>query len=300
MESIFIRRSSRRTFLFVILILITDGIGIEHVLAVRPPPPTVEINKCCRIGETLDRNRQCLIGGNGTEQWWPLIYLVAKGSYFAKHGEAPRFIRAREFTQPTCENPELFLNNIALFSNGSLFLGERNFFIDRTDYCIDKDVALVCLPNVNSADSLKTPIKLTKIRKCCRLNAIYLTHAQDCAQSEQENQRKLFETKNTSNIDLVYGFPLCKGLATHNYVIADQFREHNLNIDNGTYTLEHSHKMLTNDEFCIDHSHQNGNLVTANVFACDELVAIKEAPELKIEEVGILFFFFTYKLKINW
>ncbi|XP_055301483.1 probable G-protein coupled receptor Mth-like 1 [Sitodiplosis mosellana] len=283
MEPNFIRRSSRRTFLSIILILIANGIGIEHVSAVRPPPPTVEINKCCRIGETLDRNKQCSIGGNGTDQWWPLIYLVAKGTYFAKHGEAPRFLRAREFTQPTCENAELFLNNIALFSNGSLFLGERNSFIDRNDYCIDKDVALVCLPNVNSADSLKTPIKLTKIRKCCSLNSIYLTHDQNCAQSD-ESQRKLLETKNTSNIDLVYGFPLCKGLATNNYMIADQFREHNLNIDNGTYTLEPSRKTLTNDEFCIDHSHQNGHLVTANVFACDELVDVKEAPELKIEK----------------
>lgn len=284
MKSILIQR----TFLSVILILITGiGIGIEHVSGVRPPPLAVEINKCCRIGETLDRNKQCSIGGTGTDQWWPLIYLVAKGTYFPKHGEAPRFLRARESTQPKCENAELFLNNIALFSNGSLFLGERNSFIARNDYCIDKDVALVCLPNINSADSLKTPVKLTKIRKCCSLNSIYLTHAQNCAQSD-ESTRKLFETKNTTNIDLVYGFPLCKGSATNNYVIAEQFREHNLNIDNGTYTLEHTQKILTNDEFCIDHSNQNGNLVTASVFACDELVAVKEAPELKIEEVSKL------------
>lgn len=288
MESIFIQRSLRKTFLSVILILIINGIALEDVSAVRPPPLTVQINKCCRIGETLDRNKQCSIGEKtGTDQWWPLIYLVAKGTYYTKHGEAPRFLRPREFTQPSCENAELFLGNIALFSNGSLFLGERNSFIDRDNYCIDKDVALVCLSNVNRADSLKTPIKLTKIRKCCSLNSIYLTHAQNCAQTDENPARQLFETRNTTNIDLVYGFPLCKGSATNNYVIAEQFREHNLNIENGTYILEHTQKILTNDEFCIDHSNQNGNLVTASVFACDELVSVKEAPELKIEEVCI-------------
>lgn len=271
-------------FLSLILILITNAIGFTHVYAVRQPPPTVEINKCCRIGETLDRNQQCSIGG--TDQWWPLIYLIAKGTYFQKQGEAPRFFRAREFTQPACEDPELFLKNIALFSNGSLYLGERNSFIDRNDYCIDKDVALVCLPNVNGADSLTTAIKLTKIRKCCSFDSIYLTYAQNCVQSEKSSQ-KLFETKNTSNIDLVYGFPSCKGLSTtDNYVIADQFREHNLNVDNGTYILENTHKILTNDEFCIDHSNQNGNTFAVTVFACDDLVAVKEAPESKTEEVS--------------
>lgn len=301
MEPIFIYRSFKRTFLSVILIFIVNEIGIEHVSGVRPPPPTVEINKCCRIGETMDRNKQCTIGGAGTDQWWPLIYLIAKGNYFAKHGEAPRFLRAREFTRPTCENAELILNQIAVFSNGSLFLSERNSFIDRNDYCIDKDVALVCLPQAHSADSLKTSIKLTKIRKCCSLNSIYLAHAKTCAQSEKENPRNLFEVTNTSNIDLVYGFPICKGLATNNYVIADQFREHNLNIENGTYLIEHSHKILTNHEFCIDHS--IGNLITANVFACDELVAVKEAPEIKIEEVCItrafLFFYFSFLIRMR-
>lgn len=279
-----IRSSLKRTFLSLVLILINSGIGIEHLSAVRPPP-AVEINKCCRIGETLDKNKQCSIGEIVIDKWWPPIYLIGKRTYFQENGEAPRFLRAHESTKPSCENPEIFLNNMALFSNGSLFLGERNFFVDRNDYCIDKDVALVCSRHVNGADSLTTATKLTKIRKCCSLNSIYLTHEQNCVQSE-ESRQELFETKNTSNIDLVYGFPHCKGLSnSKNYVIADQFREQKLNIENGTYILEKTHKMLTNEEFCIEYSNQNGNLVTAAVFACDDLVATKEVSESNIEQV---------------
>lgn len=275
----------KRTFLTLILILISNYIAFEQVIAVRAPSP-VEINKCCRIGETLDRNKRCSIGGS-SDQWWPLIYLIGKGSYFPKHGEAPRFMRAIELKQPSCENPELFFNNIALFSNGSLFLGERNKFIDRNDYCVDKDVALVCLPNMNGVDSLKTSIKLTKIRKCCSLSSIYLTHAQNCVQQE-ENPPKLFEIKNASQIDLVYGFPLCNGPSNaHNkYVIPEQFHENNLNFENGTYTLENTHKILGNNEFCIDHTtNQSTNSIVAVVFACDDLVAVTEIPELRTEEV---------------
>lgn len=257
-----------------ILILIIDSIGLKHAYGIRAPPP-VEINKCCRIGETLNRNRQCL--ASEIEHWWPPIYLIGKQAYFPKQGEAPRFLRAQENKQPDCENPELILNNIALFSNGSLFLGERNYFINMENYCIDKDVALVCL---KGADSLKTPTKLTKVRKCCSLNSVYLTHAQTCVQQSEEIPLKL-----TSHIDLVYGFPVCS-VTNNKYVIADQYHEHNLNIDDGTYVLGNAQKILKNDEFCIEHTNQNSNSVTGTVIACDDLVAITEAPELKNEEVS--------------
>lgn len=264
----------------ILIIVVNESCKVSAVRA----PPLVEINKCCRIGETFDRNKQCSIGGT-VNLWWPPIYLIGKQSYFPKQGEAPRFLRAREYKQPDCENAELFLNSIALFSNGSLFLGERNLFIDIENYCVDKDVALVCLPNLKSADSLQNPIKLTKIRKCCSLNSIYLAHAHTCVPQSDETPQKLFETKNTSFIDLVFGFPRCSKATNNKYVIADLFHESNLNIDDGTYDLKNTNKVLASDEFCIDHTIQNANLVTGSVFACDDLVAIKEAPELKNEEV---------------
>lgn len=291
-------RSIKRTFipcfLSVIVIAITISTKFEYIHAVRAPPP-VEINKCCRIGETLGQNRQCTVGGSSDDQWWPTIYLINKHSYFPKQGEAPRFMRAREFKRPDCENPELFLSTIALFSNGSLFLGERNSFFDTSDYCIDKDVALICLPGLKNADSLRTPIKLTKIRKCCSLNSHYSTQAQTCipySENDHTTPENLFETKNTSQIDLVYGFPSCSPATNNKFVIAAQFHEHNLNDADGTYVLENTRKVLTNDEFCIEYTNHNTNIFTGTVFACDELVSVKETtPELRKEEVCTYFFF---------
>lgn len=310
MRSISTLRSIKRTFLpcfLSVIVAITIGSEPKSVYAVRAPPP-VEINKCCRIGEFFDsRNQQCSIVGDGTtDQWWPTIYLIQKKAYFLKQGEAPRFMRAHEFKRPACENPELFSSGIALFSNGSLFLGERSSFFNTSDYCIDKDVALVCLSAPKSADSLRTPIKLTKIRKCCSLNWLYSRQAQTCVPYPSEDDdaipQKLLETKNTSHIDLVYGFPSCSPATNNKYVIAEQFHEHNLNVNDGTYVLRNTGKVLTNDAYCIEHADQNSNSFTGTVFACDELVSIKEAPtDQKNQEVcfyneKIFFFLPSYSV----
>lgn len=279
---VFILRSVKSlpsNLISIVLVIIVSDIRFCGVSGVRVPSP-VEVNKCCRIGETLGRDSLCSIG-EAVDHWWPPIYLIGKQSLFPKQGEAPRFLRAHENKQPLCSNPELISNNIALFSNGSLFLGERSLFINIENYCIDKDVALVCLPKSNSADSLKTRIKLTKIRKCCSSN-FYLTHAQTCVPQLDEIPNTLFQTTNTSSIDLVYGFPQC---SSNKYVIADQFHEDNLKIDNGSYILQNTRKVLTNDEFCVDYSNQNANITIGTVFACDELVTLTETSEHTNEEV---------------
>lgn len=291
-----IKKSTTLHLLSVILLVICTQ--FECANSVRAPPP-VDVNKCCRIGETFDRNRQCAIGG--TTDWWPTIYLIQKQDYFPKQGEAPRFIRPLEFKRPNCENPELFSSGIALFSNGSLFLLERNSFFDTSDYCIDKDVALVCLPGPKNVDSLQTPMKLTKIRKCCSLNSLYSTDAQTCVPhlANDANPQQLFETKNTSHIDLIYGFPQC---SDGNFVIADQFNEHHLNDLNGTYTLKNTKKVLNNDEFCIDHTYQNANLFTGTVFACDDLVSGKalNTPEVSLfANKKLLFSCFSLTIDTN-
>lgn len=255
---------------------------VGHVSAIRAPSP-VEVNKCCRIGETFDRNSQLCAIGATDDHWWPPIYLIAKNTYFLKQGEAPRFLRAHENTRPSCDQPDLVTEGFALFSNGSLFLGQRNLFIDIANFCIDKDVALVCLAHHKTAASLRTSLQLTKVKKCCTPTS-YLEHARSCIPLTSDAPQKLFQTKNASHIDLIFGFPRCSS-TNNNYVVADQFREKNLNLGEGTYTLENTQKKLTIDEFCIDHTNQDANLVTGTVIACDDLVAVKEAPELKNEKV---------------
>lgn len=267
-----------------IIIFITFGCLMYGLDAVRAPSP-VEINKCCRVGEILDQYQQCAIGG--TDKWWPLIYLIMKQANFQPYGDAPRFMRARENKRPNCDDPELFKSNVALFSNGTLFLAERNALIDLADYCVDKDVALVCLPTPKGADSLMEPVKLTKIRKCCGHHSIYLSEAGTCtSKSEQHGPipEHLFQMQNLSHIDLIYGFPVCPPAADDKYVIVDQFREQNLNTKNGTYTLD-SHRALRTDEFCIDHTVQASNVIAEKVFACDDIVAVKGVSQKKIEEV---------------
>lgn len=273
------------TYLYLPIILILFIVKINDVTAVRAPSP-IEINKCCPIGERLDRNEECTIG-TPNDKWWPLIYLIAKQSYFTPHGESPRFLRARE-QRPKCEHPEIF-NNIALFSNGSVYLGERNLFIDLDNYCIDKDVAIVCLPNnAKGADSLLAPSKLIKIRKCCGHQSVYLTNAANCVSTIPEYgiiNENLIQSKNATLFDLVYGYPKCSSGANDKYFLAEQFHEKNLKFENGSYVLD-SNKVLNTDEFCIDHTVQNSNVVTAMVFACADILAVKDSNvESKNEEV---------------
>lgn len=288
------RRSIKISYLSTRSLLLHATV-IVHLLsvcmvgAVRAPPP-IEINKCCRNGEQLDGNQLCSIGS--TEQFWPPVYQINKQNYYSPRGSAPRFMRVRERRRPDCEHPELFQNGIALFSNGSLFLGERNAFIDLNNYCVDKDAALVCLSRPTDADSLHAPIKLTKIRKCCGQHSVYFTSAETCVPENTEHGVKpeqFIDSSQNATIDLVYGFPSCGPAASNRYLIAGQYRKEHLDVDNGSYHLD-AQKVLKVDEFCIDHTIQNADAVTVtSVFACADLVAVKERPEQKTEQVCCLF-----------
>lgn len=286
--------------LLVVVLFIVQPLSQSNVTAVRAPP-AIEINKCCRIGEQLDGNQQCTVGG--TEQWWPVIYLIQKQNYFSPRGNAPRFMRAREEKRPDCAHPELFTNTVALFSNGSLFLGERNTFIDMNNYCVDKDVALVCLARSQDADSQQAQIKLTKIRKCCGHHSVYFTSAGTCVPENLEHNVQpdaFIDSSRNASIDLVYGFPSCTPATDNKYVIAEQFRKENLNVDSGNYRLA-SQKVLKVDEFCIDHTIHNAadNTATVATFACADLVGVNEQQDQKSEMVCFFFFFFTFFWNID-
>lgn len=246
----------------------------SYTNSVRPPLP-VTVNKCCRIGEQLDKNRQCIIGG--TEQWWPLIYLILKQIYYAPRGDAPRFIKAREQTQPGCDSPEVFTgtDSMALFSNGSLFLLQRNAFVDNENYCIDKDVALVCFPRPQGVDSLRAPIKLANIKKCCGIKAVYSTEVNNCVPLDEGHEmlsKKLIS--NSSMIDFVYGFPECT--ENNHFTIAGELKEANLNIQNGALTLETGHKFEWK-EYCLEHTLHDVDESYVNVFTCSDRFTVPES-----------------------
>lgn len=273
--------------------LLFVSVAIDYADGVRAPSP-VDVNKCCPLGQQLDREtEQCTDGG--LAKWWPGIYLIKKQDYFKPLGEAPRFVRPREQRRPDCMRPEVFWNDIVLFSNGSLYLAERNIFIDVDSYCVDKDVAMVCLPErANGADSLLAPANVIKVRKCCFQHSVLRINDTNCIPATSEHTlsgRTLIAPNNGTHIDMVYGLPKCAFGAANKFIL-EQFREQKLDRQNGSYLLD-SHKVLGTDEFCIDHTEHHANVLTDMVFACADLVAVHDVPandERRNEEVCVFFF----------
>lgn len=253
--------TSSTTKLFVALVCLLHYLPSD-VNSARPPTPLI-INKCCRIGEQLDKSRQCTIGG--VEQWWPLIYLIQKQTHYEPHGEAPRFMKVRERAPPICDQAELITRNIALFSNGTLFLLERNARIESDNYCIDKDAALVCFPRPQGNDLLRKPIKQAKVRKCCLQKSIY--EANTCTSLDNGHEilsRQLVQ--NSTNIEFLYGFPQCNN-GSNNIAIVGKFNESTLDADTGNLTL--TERTFQSDEYCLEHFNDT-DAVDVHVFTCSE------------------------------
>lgn len=284
-NSITMNRSYVSCGVVAVVIVIVTSFLCDGVSAGRAPPQA-EVNKCCRIGEQLDKNtRQCSIDGNN--QWWPLIYLIVKQTYYSPRGEAPRFLHARELKQPMCDKPELFINSMALFSNGSLFLLERNAFIEPDNFCVDKDAALVCFPRPQGVDSLRAPIKLTKIRKCCGHRSVYNTKDNTCISVEEGHDlinKKLIS--NSSTVDYLFGFPTCS--VTNHFTIAGKFNEEHLNLETGSLTLN-SGRQFKWDEFCLEHTITDIDEPYVNVFTCAEHLAVADTiPAPKRQQVSAI------------
>lgn len=291
---------STTSIMLPLLLVIISWPG--YVNSVRAPA-TVFVNKCCRIGEQLDRNQQCLVGG--TEQWWPLIYLVLKQTYYAPRGEAPRFIKPREQIQPVCDSPELLTgtDSMALFSNGSLFLLQRNAFVDADNYCIDKDIAIVCFPRPQGVDSLRAPVKLANIKKCCGTTTVYSTIEKTCVPLDEGHEvlsKNL--VANSSMIDFIYGFPECS--VNNHYTIAGEFKEANLNIESGDLTLESGHQFKWS-EYCLEHTINDIDAPYVNVFTCaehfsvPESVAVPKDQQVRTQKIEKGYFMRSYKLKTD-
>lgn len=260
----------------VVILAIVASCFIDNTRAVRAPNTTV-VNKCCRIGEELDKEQRCLVGG--TEKWWPHIFLVLKRSYFLPRGEAPRFFKIRERSVPACDRPELFTGNtnMAIFSNGSLYLLERNLFIEPDSYCVDRETALVCFPRPQGADSLTAPVATTtKVRKCCGLQSVYNKEMENCVPLDFEHElfTKKLVMNSTAMIDFVFGFPTCVML--NHYAIVGKFKEEQLEATTGSLTLD-SGRQFQSNEYCLEHTVTDMNSSYVNVFTCEEQFAITKS-----------------------
>lgn len=257
------------TLLCVIMLMLATVAAAGRV------PQRVEVNKCCRLGEQLNEKQECIVGDN--DHWWPLIFLINKHKPFDPKGDAPRFFHTREHKMPMCELPELIISQVAIFSNGSLFLSERNTIVELENYCVDKNAAIVCLQRPQGADSLRAPIKLTKVYKCCGGRSVYNTGANTCV--AVDDGHAALSTKlinNSTTIEYLFGFPTCSG--TSHYTIADKFDEKQLNLDNGSLTIK-SGQQLEWNEFCLEHTVNDVDEPFVNVFTCSEnLVSAEHQP----------------------
>lgn len=225
--------------------------------AVRPPK-TIVTNKCCDAGERLSENYECVIDTN--DDWWPSIFMIKKKEYFPYKGRAPKFINFQKL-RPSCENTEIYMgqNKLALFSNGTLYLLDKDKFIDPQHFCIDRDAAIVCESNKNTLNSIQTT-KLSKIRKCCVKHNSYSASIGTCAPTDGFNF-------NDTQYDIVFGFPECK--VSNLVKISESFNESNFDRDSQSLTLETGHKLWW-QHFCVDHfiDNKTEKLPHIGVFTC--------------------------------
>lgn len=259
------------------------------VCAIAPKP--VIVNKCCDLNEHLNLHRECVAGN--AKHWWPLIHMIKIQKSFEPLGGAPKFFRVRERSQPHCAEPDLLIgsNKMALFSNGSLYLSERNQFLHSSNFCIDKDVAILCAPTTqqptsnNTLDALIAPKKISKIRKCCGGKAIYFKSSNTCEivqQSHEILQRLL--VANSSFIDFIYGFPDCR-ISSH-FTIAAAFKPSNLELSTGSLTLDSGRQFEWN-EYCLEHTKKDGVRPYVSVFTCAEDFAVADDSPLTTTTVNI-------------
>lgn len=272
--------SSTMSSFIIILSLIICQIG--YVNSARTPPPQILINKCCRIGEQLEAaTKQCSIGGS--DQWWPTIFMIQKQKYFQPAGQAPRFFKIAERAQPTCEGFELINEHFALFSNGSLYLGDRNLLIDNDKYCVDRDTALVCSrpQQTNEIDQQPQYANQIKIRKCCSQKAIYEVNSASCVSLSDGHEilaRNLIENV-TLPIEFRYGFPQCSNYSNKDIAIVGKFNASKFDEHSGNLTLAEG--IFQSHQYCLEH-YNDSDSINVHVFTCAE-----NLPERKVEKVNI-------------
>lgn len=247
-----------------------------------PPPPDVQINKCCRLGESINNKKHCELVA--TENWVPHVYLLKRNQYFTPKGSAPRFLQIRENTLPSaCPNPQLFTgpNALAIFSNGTLFISEISHLVNSTDeYCVDKDAALVCLTPLHGADLLTSLMKLSKVKKCCGQNAAYNQDTGHCIPIKDNHPVFNKSILNSTSVEITYGFPHCTNIQSQSYKIFGKFYLDTFNETTGSieivYDTDNNHiaKTLQWDEYCLEHT-LNDLDSYINIFSCDDTVGIE-------------------------
>ncbi|XP_039497923.1 probable G-protein coupled receptor Mth-like 1 [Drosophila santomea] len=249
-----------------------------------PPPPTVKLNKCCSSGEYLNEGT-CIAGTEAL--WLPMVYMVQQQRFFEPHGGSPRFLKFLPNTIPTCrkdQTMETFRSraaNVMLFPNGTLYVRERALMVQPADYCVDWDVAVVCV-NGQPANALEDPDHAAnplvqqeppkaslRLSKCCGKWGSYNTQIQNCdLQSKHQaavvEQLRLAPQLPEGSYETSYGLPDCA--QPGGYSIAGDWQDAKL--DRSTAMLQLPHKNLSAGQYCLEHTQREGEV---KIIACQHL-----------------------------
>ncbi|KAL5291400.1 hypothetical protein ACFFRR_010666 [Megaselia abdita] len=216
------------------------------------------LNKCCRLGEFLDQSKQCVAGNS--ELWVPRIYMINQKKIFEPQGSNPKFFTIEENKKPEhCHSLELFggSETFVIFSNATLFIFETNHYFSPENYCVDKEVALICIPKPEN-DSLTAP--RSKVRKCCQPNQVYDETKKTCVTSSSSVKEEAIVDSN--NVEIIYGFPS----ECSSYAITGEFHMDSLDTSSGNLTLNPT-KNFTNADYCLEHAYQSSE-VKLKIFTC--------------------------------
>lgn len=263
------RNSAMKKLSLSLIVFVLAICPLCVVNAAKPPPP-VAVNKCCRLNEQLERNGECTVGSM-EQLWWPQIYMIMKQSFFVPIGDAPKFFKVRELSKPFCASPELIIDshNMALFSNGSLYLTERGKQINADNFCVDKGMAIICDPKVQHSNEINEQFNRTKIRKCCPQKAIYDETNSTCVSLHDGHEilKRKFLENSTNELDYRYGFPQCTSNSNDNILIVGKFNETKFDEITGNLTLAEG--VFKPEQFCLEHFNNTGS-INVHVFTCAE------------------------------
>ncbi|KAH8245356.1 hypothetical protein KR032_009500, partial [Drosophila birchii] len=288
-------RHKMQLLLLALLLAATVASGEDATAAAvarPPPPPRVKLNKCCHTGEFLNETTRACSAGS-SELWVPMVYLVQQQRFFDPPGGSPRFMKFLPNSRPACSErrQELFRSrngNVMLFPNGSLYVRERALFVDPSQYCVDLEVALVCLgqDNDQTADALEQPgpgmvaaataaLPDLRLRKCCGKFGTYDTQLKNCNLQpglKADGQLRLAPQLPLGSYRTSYGLPECSehssggGGGVGGYAIAGDW--HEAKLDRATGSLRLPHTNLSAEHYCLEHTQREGEV---KIIACQHL-----------------------------
>lgn len=251
----------------------------------------IKIHKCCKFGEYLTSSKLCIAGSS--ENWAPLIFLMSNKTFYEPRGHFPKTFTIQEDQIPLCENQQFFNKDIVVFSNGSLFISEKKVFITPSNYCIDKDSAIVCTQkNLNSNQKLQqiSEQNQLEVKKCCSPRAGYSIKQKSCI-CFNNTQPNFLKTIGLKRAKVIYGFPICQ----ENYVITPKSQ---LPIFNKTEEFLNLIKDFQPENFCLEriiereeHIYEESNNYTnfINIFTCIKpTIKVDKSTWDKVYPIGLL------------